>query len=419
MLKLIFKADFFVVLLLSIIFPLVILCLVPSVYLRLAFEESYVILLPSIVTMASTLGGIYIAVYFLTAQIRPLGVGNAALGVLYKELSPYSVMLTIAMSLVSSLIAMVDNLPLDIKVRLTAISIISVSYVVISLPLVALCQIKNLDKSFLASRVLKDFSVVAAKNYGLVSINYEGVAGALVHLETNGLNYERHDPLRAFHELVQQAIIEEDRLLLGKLVGALLSRSCDILGVFWQKDSTGVFDWYSRLTVRGYLRRISNSDQVAVIHQLHYLVRLSRNLHNRWAGLDVGRHGIQYQLAKFLACAASQKESHVCCMAAISAIIEVSRTYSDVTPYGRVEPLNALAGSLIELERNGRTYEVSYILDGLAMIEVNTSQLEGSRGEPLRLALSSDNRSRLRSRVKNIAEGTWPLIIDCFDPWKL
>lgn len=400
-----------------VILSLLIFNLIPSDYFRLLFESSYDILLPSVITMASTLGGIYIAVYFLTAQIRPLGVGNAALGVLYKNFSPYPVMLSVAVSLATSLVAMFGGVPANLRARLTSIAITTASYVAFSLPLVATNQLRHLDKSFLASRILRDFSLSAVRRYGLVKIEQRDGSGATIVLATNGLNYDRHDPLRAYHELVQQAIAERDRLLLGKLVGSLLKRSCEILCVAWQNDFSEVDDWRSRLTLRGRFHSVSSFEQAAIIHQLHYLVRLARNLHEQWPGLDVGRHGIQYQLAKFLACAAARRGSYVCCMATVSAIVEISRTYSDVNPYGRVEPLNSLAGSLAELERNGRTREVAYVLDALAMIQSNTNQLADLRGAPLLSALSSDHLSRLKSREKNLKAGDWSLIIIGFDPW--
>gem|GEM_PF-4806997 len=394
-------------------------CIAPPIFIRTLDLNSSRLLLSEIIAAISALGGVSIAVYFLTAQIRPLGVGNAAIGVLYRDITPYTTLCVVTISLIVSFVGSMPGNPPEVQSRIMAVSLISSAYVVLSLIPLCIGQLENMDKTILADKILTDFTASSAEKYGLVKILRNEPNGVEVLLETNGLNYERHDPLRAFHELVQQAIIERDRLLLGRLLGCLFRRSCGLLHLKWPKESVDVEKWDSGRLLRSRLFKIEDSKQASVIHQLHYVVRLARNTHKEWPELDVGRHGAQYQLSKLITSMAQAPETYIVCMTAISALMRISETYAEVEPYGRVEPLNSLSAALRALQRHNRFHEESYLLDCIAAIMVRTRQLESERGRPLINALPTDHRERLERRITctDVVNGRWPAILPSFDPW--
>lgn len=394
-------------------------CITPPSFIRTLDSPSSTVLLSESITAISALGGVSVAVYFLTAQIRPLGVGNAAIGVLYRDITPYATLIAVTVSLIFSFVGSIPGISPQIQQRIIVVSLVSSGYVVLSLIPLCVGQLENMDKTILANKVLADFTAVSATKYGLVKIVRKEPGDIEVQLETNGLNYERHDPLRAFHELVEQAILERDRLLLGRLLGCLFHRSCQLLYLKWPGESVDVEKWDSGRLVRSHVFKIRDDNLASVIHQLHYVVRLARKTHKEWPELDVGRHSVQYQLSKLITSMARVPETYLVCMTTISALMRISETYAKVKPYGRVEPLNSLGAALRALQSHGRSHEESYLLDCIAVIMVRTKQLEGDRGRPLLNSLSTDHRDKLTLRMESVAatDDQWPVILPSFDPW--
>lgn len=396
------------------------------IFIGCTFPPSFILEIPpadraiyysACITLTATIGGLIAVIYFMTAQTRPMGVKDAAVGALYRDSTFTVLLLAISSALLASLLGLVSTIPQDMQPRLLVISSVASMYVALGILPTAAIQFENMNSSAIAAKVLRELSPATVRAYGLVEVVRTDQGEQRVELKTNGLDYDRRDPLRAFHELVERAIANQDRLLLGKLLGALFERVCYVLQVHWPAESSATLDWKPRQTLVAHLRPVTDEELAVAIHALHYAVRLARNLHKAWSGLDVGRHSAQYQIAKLITAIAPRDGVEVVSRVALSAEARISLAFRDVEPYGRVEPLNALATSVAQLERHRRTLEVGYALCVLAGISHETSQLSGDRGAPLRKLLSQENLARLEALESKALNGSIRITEPSFDPW--
>lgn len=371
-------------------------------------------LLGASLAVVSTLGGLVGLIYFLTAQIRPSGMKSSAVGVIYRDAIFKVVLVSIMAALFSGILGLTGAFPDEVTNRLTGANLTASFAVISSLLPVAIIQFENLNTGVLADKLLRSFSADSVGKYGLVAVHIQEFGNAVIEVKTNGLNYERFDPLRPFHELIEQAIADRDRLLLGRLLGSLCSRVAHIMGARWPGEGSATSDWASVRTGR---RELSEGDYQVAVHAVHYIVRLAKNLLQSWPGLDVGRHGAQYQLIKLCAALAKVPNSQPMVRVCLSGVLRISEAYALVRPYGRVEPLNALHRPIRLLSEVNRLGDVEYALRVIAFIAERTAQLDNGRGEPLRNLLTAGENKILLKYRRLANDRSWNPTDCAFDPW--
>ncbi|MEE2853502.1 MAG: hypothetical protein VX424_12735 [Actinomycetota bacterium] len=368
----------------------------------------------------ATLGGLFSAIYFLSLNTRPTGGSNSALRTLYPAYDAIVMLASLAadcvIGAVSILVLTSGGSPNNlIKIQLTLT--IYVSCLVVP---VGLRQIENLDTVAVARVVLRKASRRKFLNYRLAKVWREDGEYRYA-LASDGLNYTRTDPLRPFHDLAQLSFASGDRLLLGKLVGELARLIPKAYGHRWPSDRKGPNEWRRRqIPLRGYLGINGPRDRIAVsLHIMHYMRNTAKNNLNRQPEFDVGRHACQYHLARIIASLCTNAASRHTIRIALYAIFDISLRYKDVSPYGRVEPLNAVivATDLLYAEGSIREAELSAAL--LGVIRARTQQLSDARSgttlaeatEPVRTGIE-DACSRARANPGWIpGSANW-------DPWR-
>ncbi|WP_344069702.1 hypothetical protein [Nostocoides vanveenii] len=373
----------------------------------------------SAITLATTLGGLLGLIFFITAQVRPSGLGNAGLRILYRDQTFPTVVAALVITLTASILGLaIRSSDMMWSGRLACIALVGCLFVTWSAVPISMLAYENMRPDTAAKKILQDLNANTVARYGLVDILRGETGQVTISLRSDGLDYSRHDPLRAFHELVQQAILAKDRLLLGNLLSLLFERVAKILDAPWPSDSLASADWRIRAKIRSRIR-FPQDDQLAVaVHALHYVVRLARNLKRDWGSLDVGRHSAEYNIAKFAACLAARHGTEAIGSVALTAIARISLEYKDITPYGRVEPLNLLSRTIRALDASNRSTEVSLALSLIALIECNTKQLSDGRGDPLYATLTPEHTMRLDAIRRDWGEELWKSKIKDVDPWR-
>lgn len=382
------------------------------------------LLIATIASVVATFGGLFAVIYFLTAQLKPGGAKRLALVELYRAPELFLLLGTICLSLASLFCALIlpDRIFGNERSLLLGISFLFATYLILITVPLGLIQIENLNPATIARKLINMVDFRGIRNYDLARVQRDNLGRLRYSLQTHGLNYDRSDPLRPTHELFQGAIDDNDRLLLGKLVGLLCERIAAEFGRRWPTEGTSPSDWSKgwSFSLRSMRRSRNVEARVAfALHLIHYLRRLARNTLTSWVGLDVGRHATQYQLSKLCSVLASAKSSDPVLRMCLFAIMHVSLDYTSVKPYGRVEPLNGLIVATGHLERSGRQKEAELAAAIIGLVDARTDQLGSGRAQQY----ISDLSGRLYDAYKKgkesfFSDSSWLPGNDQDDPWR-
>lgn len=375
----------------------------------------------------ATVAAISIAIMFLTAQLHPLGSMRSTIASLFRSIEfgllILCVIVTLSLGLliignVESIWRSQDYMVIEIVI------ILGITSILLIIPVMAL-QVENMSIILVAQKLAHRVTYKRINNYGLVEVQEVGNSG-IVHyaLMTHGLDYNRVDPLRPLHELIQIPIGTRDRLLLGQLIRMLLIPIAKVHGISWSIKSSAMMNDnklaqfalhpYRSLQKHKPLERI-----VVTLHILHYCVRLGRNLQTQWTGLDIGRHGLIYNVGDLIVALNEENDSGQAIELCLYAIMHISLAYSEVKPYGRIEPLNILFNVAISLVNSDKPDQAKLCVQVLGCIHERTHQLSSDRSGKQELLLFDELKEEM-NRATELSQGRedWLPGRENDDPWR-
>lgn len=185
------------------------------------FSESHIdTFLATAVQTTSTMGGLIVALIFITAQLsssRP-----SVLRELYRSVEVYILLAYLITTLILGYLTLTILSPFDkgtLDLRIINIILIMASTSVILIVPVLILQIENLTPTTLVSKLADRIKPRAVIDYGLTTVQcLPGDPTRIVYqLNTVGLRPRNVDPFRPIHEVLMEAVNVQDRVLFGKL----------------------------------------------------------------------------------------------------------------------------------------------------------------------------------------------------------
>jgi hypothetical protein len=364
------------------------------------------------IATVATVGGLFSAIYFLTAQVAVSGLRNYGIGDLYRAPELALLLAAIVISISAGLVGLV--LPREFQQQggiATGACLIAGFYVVLIIVPIGLIQVENMTFSVVALKIAQQISTRRIQAWGLAGISWNENHVLSATLENHQLEFTRRDPLRAFHDVVMTAVAERDTHLVGRLIGILCARICAQFGArgpdgyLYSLPSTV----FRRLALRLGRDRSTEKAALVTIHIAHYIRRRAANLRTEWAApvisedWDTGRHASQFELSRTIARIACRDREGLAIRTLLFAILHISLDYSATPPYGRVEPLNALVDATVTLRTKDRALEANLAAEILGLIRARTSQLSEDRVPNIEVRLGSDLFGVFQSSVDRSA----------------
>lgn len=379
-------------------------------------------LVGTVVQTTGTFGAVALAVMFLTAQFSGSG-RPSVVRELYRSRDVYVLFGYAAATVLSGYMAMVTTGQLMTPWRDRVVDIVMVfggASVLLLLPAL-ISQLENLDQITLASKLAIRITPPAIIEYGLTDVQALPDKKVEFHIATVGLRPRLVDPLRPLHELVMEAVNVRDRVLFGKLFRCLLAPIAKVHGIAW--DTYGASSSPHLLpTVPWRAIRASRVSLVEKTHVtlaiLHYSVKRARNLLTEWERRDIGRHGILTGIGDLIKALAFVKDGATAIRICLYAVLHVETFYSDIRPYGRVEPMNAFFDAANLLYRAGKIEEANLCLAILGWVSINTQQLSAERSAGIESRLEEELRETyFNFKLTAQQDPDWiPMYVD--DPWR-
>lgn len=357
-------------------------------------------LVANMVETTATVGGITLALIFLTAQMTFGAIRQTLIGELYRSGEVYILALYMMISVILGY-SILANFPASLEIwnfsaaqtleitgnLVDTLLIIAVSSVLLVAPTLAL-QVENLDPLALADKIADRISAAAIESYGLTNVVSDArqPSGYKFELVKVGLRPRGVDPLRPIHELLMEAVRARDRVLFGKLLRHLLKRVAAVHGAPWDLSGQALPVRARPLPLmRKGARRLSNSGRLHVtLTIVHYCVKRARNFVNEWQDsqgrpLDIGRHGILTGLGDIVLALAPVPGARGSIRICLYGALHISRVYSNVAPFGRIEPLNIFFEAACRLESAAKRAESDLCAEMLAWCSARTAQIAGER----------------------------------------
>jgi hypothetical protein len=379
--------------------------------------------LATLIPTTATFGIAALAIIFLTAQISAANGKPSVLRELYRSNDIYVLFGFIILNVVGGYISFVLNTDLPVTILecklLDSILVSAIATVLLILPTI-MSQIENLDPVILASKLSSRIEPKEIKKYGLTDINIseDGKEVTKYQLITVGLRPHGIDPLRPMHEIIMDAVKARDRVLFGKLFRYLLQPIADFHSSFWDPTGVEVFS-------KNNLNLAVNKSKYKLDEQLHltlaiihYAVKRARNLLTEWGGLDIGRHGILTGIGDLIRSLARVEGTETAVRICLYATLHIEKFYSNVTPFGRVEPMNAYFQAAQELFDFGKSQEADFCITMLAWIATHTKQLSAPRSKGIEKVLSEELQDKYLATKNYFVSNPEEFPTDNNDPWK-
>jgi hypothetical protein len=382
-------------------------------------------LLATIIPTTATFGAVALAVVFLTAQLSAAAGRSSVLRELYRGSDIYILFTYLSVTLLIGYVA----LAIEVGPSNSVLGSMLINFVLVLASTSALLvlptlmsQVENLDPIALAAKLSMRTKPRAIKDYGLTHVEFVSSQPNTVkyYLSTVGLRPRSIDPLRPLHELFMEAVKARDRVLFGKLFRYLLKLVAQVHGAYWDPKGNKVvnnsrFNQISRLRAKRY-------DLCEKIHMtlaiLHYSVKRARNLLTEWENRDIGRHGILTGVGDLIRSLAKVDNTNTAIRICLYATLHITGFYSNVEPYGRIEPLNAYFLAADELLAAGKKQEAELCIEILGWASTHTSQLSSGRSAGLEENLSENLRQLYLVSQENSENNQDWLPGGEEDPWR-
>lgn len=376
-----------------------------------------------LIPTTATFGVATLAIIFLTAQISAAYGKPAVLKELYRSNDIYILFGFLLLSVVGGYISLVLNNDLTVTILesklLDSELILAIAAVLLILPTI-MSQIENLDPVILASKLAARIKPKGIVEYGLTEVtlseNKKQVLG--YKLVTVGLRPHSVDPLRPMHEIIMDAVKIRDRVLFGKLFRYLIQPIATVHGAFW--DSRGVKEVENdNLVLSEQNTKYKLDERVHLtLAVMHYAVKRARNLVTEWGNLDIARHGILTGIGDLIRNLARIKGTEASIQICLYAVSKIETYYLEITPYGRVEPMNAYFKVAQDLFDSNKIQESNFCISILAWIAVHTKQLSADRSQGIEAELNDELKTLFASQKKNFRSKPKEVPTDINDPWK-
>ncbi len=383
--------------------------------------------IPSIVGVAlgvtANLVAIALAVALLTAQLSSSGSRPSILTELYRSREIYFLFgcgtLTVITGYVTLAMGPEPIDPILYSKLSDLVLIFSLETIVLICPAL-MAQLENLDPIVLAAKLNNKLTPDAIKDYGLTKVVATASGTISYQINIVGLRPRGIDPLRPLHELLMEAVHQRDRVLFGKLFRYLLEPIAVVHGAYW--DELGIRD---PINAPGVLRRLRGraytaEDRVHVaLALLHYAVKRARNLLSEWEHRDIGRHGIITCIGDLICALAANRTEGPTVRIGLYATLHISRTYADVKPYGRIEPLTTYLMAASELEKAGKDADATLCMEVLGWVSVHCEHISGGRCLGLFESISKTLMMEFdEAQTRARADAGWLPGRPSEDPWR-
>jgi hypothetical protein len=396
-------------------------------------------LVATVVQTTAAIGGITLALIFLTAQFSGGAVRESLVHELYRSgeiyilalyliavvLLGYAILAGVGAQLVCVVATPTTGGSCTTRVVDTLL-ILGTASVLLVIPTLIL-QIENLNPLTLADKIAGRIRPARIETYGLTvaKIDPAEPSGYYFELVKVGLRPRGIDPLRPMHEVLMEAIRVRDRVLFGKLLRRFLKPIATVHGAAW--DVTG--QTVPAITRVGALRRMvaRRYDGVGRVHLtlavVHYCVKRGRNFLREWqdennSPLDIGRHGILTGLADLVSTLAPLPDSNASIRICLYGSLHVAKAYLNVRPFGRIEPMNAYFEAASLLENSGKSLEAELCTEILGWVTARGNQITADRsaGMPSLLSIRLLQNYEASIQLASADMGWMPGIRD-EDPW--
>lgn len=365
--------------------------------------------------------GIAIAVLFVTAQIGSQPRRARTLRELYRSgelATTLGFFLTTLVIGVAALIRM-DALIIARDTRLIDLTVVfALASFLLIVPLVLL-QLENMDPVLLGTKLVRRVTPRSIGAFGLVVIEAEGHPPfePRYWLQRHGMGHGSRDPLGPMHELVMQAVGEDDRVLLSHLTRLLADRSAALLKVRLFPLERISLNTPPDRTPIGSARDYPNL-LATTLHILHYMVRRAANLTREWADRDVARHPFILDIEDLAGSISDRKSSEQLIQLCLFAILHISLAYADVKPHG-AEPLRRLPLLAHLLNSRGKTSEAQLTGTLGAVIMTRTRQLATDRAPDFQQQLPGPAQLAFDDATAQLKESPrWLPAAEPADPWR-
>lgn len=377
--------------------------------------------LATVIQNTGTVGGIALALVFITAQLS--ASKTSVLRELYKSTETYILLLFFVATILLGYAALVAVPDGTITIRLTnTVLVLACAFVLLIVPVLML-QVENLNLTTLASKLSNKINPRTVIDYGLTSV--QAAPGDPTRIEyqliTVGLRPLGIDPFRPIHEILMEAVNARDRVLFGKLFRYLLKQIAVVHGAKWDLTSRIGGDFISTDPMLSFLaKRYSREERIHLtLAILHYSVKRARNLLTEWNDRDIGRHGILTGIGDLIRCLSYVPQANISIRISIYAALHIAEYYKGVRPFGRIEPFNSYFEAANRLESAGKVREAELCAAVLGWVSIHTEQLRSDRSPNLQNGLSSNLQSVFwATQTQAKQDPGWLPGLESEDPWR-
>ncbi|MCA0217238.1 MAG: hypothetical protein LCH43_07770 [Actinobacteria bacterium] len=389
------------------------------------------------ISSAATLGGLTTTIFFLTAQLRVVGIAQHGITEIYRVSRYLPIVISTMIAVVAGLVALASKTcdptvavdcpawtfpvlwggqpilhdPSRLAAGCAATAVVFLALTALALGLTLL---SNLDPVTVARRFARKIRPHDAVEWGLISFRFREPASKEdpIHsfsINSNRKNFGLRDPLMPIHEMLLQA----NHQRFGQLIGVLLERVAEEYRMTWIAQSADPRQWKpgrarlwawwiapatkarpgSRDTSLPLVEQRISRDRLALAGlMIHYVRRIPRSTETSTKGLDVQRQAAQHQLAWFITSLAgvpqrdspgryrpSRADLTDAIDLALNAIAHISRDFKAIPPYGASESLWALAAAARVLAQAGLPVQAESAVDLLIWCKHHTLHMGSER----------------------------------------
>ena len=389
------------------------------------------------ISSAATLGGLTTTIFFLTAQLRVVGIAQHGITEIYRVSRYLPIVISTTIAVVAGLVSLASETcdptvavdcpawtfprlwggqpilhdPSRLAAGCAATAVVFLALTALALGLTLL---SNLDPVTVARRFARRIRPHDAVEWGLISFQFREPASKedpidSFSINSNRKNFGLRDPLMPIHEMLLQA----NHQRFGQLIGVLLERVAEEYRMTWIAQSADPRQWEpgrprllawwippanrarpgSRDTSLPLAERRISRDRLALAGlMIHYVRRIPRSTETSTKGLDVQRQAAQHQLAWFITSLAgvpqrdrpgryrpSRADLTDAMDLALNAIAHISRDFKAIPPHGASESLWALAAAARVLAQAGLTTQAESAVDVLIWCKHHTLHLGPER----------------------------------------
>lgn len=418
------KAIFVLIILISVIYVFLTWIGKFSFFALSEFSESHIdTILGTAIQTTGSICGVILALVFITAQLalnKPY-----VMRMLYRSIEVYILVFYFVVTLFLGYVVFpLTSIAKDTYWVLSIINtviIFSIASVCLVIPVLTL-QLENMIPIILASKLSRRMNSRAIMDYGLTSVSLISRMPLVLNYElvTVGLNPRIEDPFRPIHEVLMEAVSARDRVLFGKLFLHFLRPIALVHQVPWKPnliEKAGKKRWNG---IKWRRKKYSPEEKIHTsLAILHYAVKRARNLKKEWSSRDTGRHGILRGIGNLILSLFESKDTEITIRIAIYAMFHISKEYSEIQPFGRIEPINMFFDISSKLDNVSKYQEALLCLEALAWISVRTKQISGNRSLAVEQVLNDKLYNLFALAMsKAMADVKWMPGLGEEDPWR-